>query len=60
MSGCGSPAGGCVCPPDYVGDDPNIGQGLWPEPSFTKVARAPRVGERVFAEGTGDLLLELL
>lgn len=43
---------GCVCPPDYVGDDPNVGQGPWLEPSFTKGARAPRVGERVFAEGT--------
>ena len=43
---------GCVCPPHYVGIDPNMGQGPWLDVTFAKGMRALRVGEAVLAEGT--------
>ena len=43
---------GCVCPPYYVGVDPNVGQGPWLDVKFPKGVRPLRVGEAVIAEGT--------
>jgi hypothetical protein len=43
---------GCVCPPHYVGVDPNTEQGPWLDVTFAKGVRALRPAEVVLAEGT--------